>query len=731
MFNFEKKFKKIFYYQVLLAVLSGILLFFSFPKFGSKIFVWFSLTPLILSVIFLPQNNIKKVFVLSFVTGIIAYCGVLYWIVPTFVVAGEHWIFGVISVLFLSIYCSIFIFIFCLFLYLYKQVFNKFSVFIIISLSSLWVLLEYLRSVLFSGFPWILLGYSQYDNLPIIQVAECFGVYGISFIIVFVNIFIAVKISDVIVNKTSIGLVMKNVVSIVVLYLLLYFYGINKIKVVEKQIQEKTGNSLSIVLLQGNIDQYKKWDEKYKFEIMQKYSSIVVESYYKIFNKNKNETKKVLFIWPESSVPGWLFEDKVLYDWITNLVKFTNINLCSYHLVGTVRMGKFYNYYYNSAVLLTYEKQILEVKKIYDKIHLVPFGEYVPLRNLLSKFIKTVNDLGEFTKGEKYTVFNLDEQTKFSVLICYESIFPELVAKFVSSGAKFLVNITNDAWFLNTSAPYQHFIFNIFRAVENRCFLFRAANTGISGVISPSGKVLLKTNLFEGGYFVYNTNFYHKNTFYTKFGVYLWSIYFIFFIVPFTKMIKIKNLFSRQDKKLSETEQEYEYVSEDKNISSEPSKTILYVCSGNVFRSVFAEGYTKHLLAKYGVEDVEVKSCGIIAQESFKIPKCMYKFFELYGIKEKDLSTHIPTKINEELLKTANIVLVMDKTHLEFIKENFAEYFSKTFLLKEYAGFFTNSEILDPINQPESVYIKTVEEIKLCIEIIIKNFVKNNKIVEQ
>ena len=728
MLKFEKglKFFKIFIlnnYQTFLAILSGILLFLSFPKFGNKIFAWFSLTPLILSILFFPQINVKKVLFLSFVSGIIAYCGILYWIIPTFVVAGEHWIFGVLSVLVLSIYCSIFIVLFCLSIYFYKQVFSKYNILIIFSLSSFWVLLEYLRSILFSGFPWMLLGYSQYENLPIIQIAEYLGVYGISFIIIFVNIFFAVKIFDFIVNKKSISLLIKNVCIIVAIYLLFYFYGINRIKVIEKYIQGKSEDNFSIVLLQGNIDQYKKWDENYKHEIMQRYTSLVMKSYYQIINENKNN--KVLFIWPESSVPGWLFEDKVLYDWILNLVKVTNINLCSYHIVGTVRMGKFYDCYYNSAVLLTCNKHKLEIKKIYDKIHLVPFGEYVPLRSILGKFIKTVNELGEFTSGKEFTVFEIDKNTKFSVLICYESIFPELVCKFVNSGAKFLVNITNDAWFLTTSAPYQHFIFNIFRSIENRCFLLRAANTGISGIISPTGKVLLKTNLFEEGYFIYHTNFYHKNTFYTKFGGYLWVIYFILFLIPFaTEIKKIKNFFVRINKESNKTEQKY--VLENIKKLSMPFKTILYVCSGNVFRSVFAEGYTKHLLAKYGVDNIEVKSCGIIAEEYFKIPKCMYKFFELYEIKEKDLSTHRPTKINKELLDTSDIILVMDRTQIEFIKENFAEYFSKTFLLKEYAGFFSNPEIYDPLGQPESVYLKTVEEIKLCIEIIIKNFVKYN-----
>ncbi len=153
---------------------------------------------------------------------------------------------------------------------------------------------------------------------------------------------------------------------------------------------------------------------------------------------------------------------------------------------------------------------------------------------------------------------------------------------------------------------------------------------------------------------------------------------------------------------------------------------ILFVCSGNVFRSVFAEGYMKHLLRKNNINNkINVYSCGIFAEEKFKLPDSIKKLFQLYDIKEKDLSKHIPTRINEKLLSDAYLILVMDKTHIEFIKQNFSNYFNKTFLLKEYVGFYLQPEIFDPIGQPENVYLSTAEEIKICIEILTKKLYKN------
>ncbi|MCX7957162.1 MAG: hypothetical protein N2643_04635 [Endomicrobia bacterium] len=156
--------------------------------------------------------------------------------------------------------------------------------------------------------------------------------------------------------------------------------------------------------------------------------------------------------------------------------------------------------------------------------------------------------------------------------------------------------------------------------------------------------------------------------------------------------------------------------------------SILYVCSGNVFRSVFAEGYTLHLLAKNSRRNINIGSCGIIADPSFVLPQSIKKIFSLYGIKEKQLTKHTPTKMNEYLLKTFDLILVMEKCHLDFIYNNFNDFFSKAFLLKEFAGFYSNPEIYDPIGQPESVYIKTAEEIKLCVEIIVKKYYNINDV---
>ncbi|MCS7227759.1 MAG: apolipoprotein N-acyltransferase, partial [Endomicrobia bacterium] len=339
------------------------------------------------------------------------------------------------------------------------------------------------------------------------------------------------------INKKVIIKPLLNLTIFFLIILVLILWGKNRIEKLNSRINQ-SNNIFNVVILQGNIDQYKKWSKQYVKEIMDTYTNLVYQGLESI----KISTTVVLYIWPESSVPGWLFEEEYLYNWISQLVKNTNKNFPCYHLIGTVRMGKKRMYeYHNSAVLMSMKNNQVVVEEIYDKIHLVPFGEYVPFRKFLGKFIKTVNELGEFTAGKNYTVFrmnltnspNLQNQVNFSVLICYESIFPELTSKFIHFGSKFIVNITNDAWFLKTSAPYQHFIFNIFRAIENRCYVFRSANTGISGIISPTGEILFQTKLFEKDIIVCQVKIFYNKTFYTKFHKFLWLLYLTIFIFSY------------------------------------------------------------------------------------------------------------------------------------------------------------------------------------------------------
>ncbi len=535
-------FKPTSFFKYIIAIVSGIFLFLSFPKFGNKSFSWFALTPLLYIVIAnslsnqrIEKNDIYEVVILSLITGLISWVGILYWIVPTFVVAKEHIIFGILALILLSLYCSLYLIGFNLITYVYLKKLKKITILTIFSIASLWVLTEYFRGWIFSGFPWMFLGYSQYDNLPLIQIAEYFGVYGVSFVVFFVNFAIAWYFYKLLIKKetvkfTTLFLFLISIATILIL-------GIKKIITINKQINF-TKPTLTVVLLQGNIDQYKKWDKEYINEIMVTYSKLVQQGV--LFIKEGNfKTSPYLFVWPESATPGWLFEDKNLYSWVANLIDFSNKQIGSevYHLIGTIRAEKNNPLiYYNSVALFSDndKNNMPTLEKIYDKIHLVPFGEYVPFRKILGKFIKTVNELGEFSPGKEFSVFNIPKtKINFSTLICYESIFPELTSRFINSGAEILINITNDAWFLKTSAPYQHFVANIFRAVENRCYVIRCANTGISAVISPTGKILQKTELFKTTTTISEIRKFHYKTFYSKFAKMLWVLYLFLFLLPF------------------------------------------------------------------------------------------------------------------------------------------------------------------------------------------------------
>jgi apolipoprotein N-acyltransferase len=173
----------------------------------------------------------------------------------------------------------------------------------------------------------------------------------------------------------------------------------------------------------------------------------------------------------------------------------------------------------NSAFLVT---QTGEIQGKYSKRHLVPFGEYVPLRRIFFFLDKLAVPVGDFIPGREVTVFR-GPYGRFGVSICYEVIFPDEVREEVASGAEFLVNITNDAWFGRTSAPYQHLAMAAFRAVENNVYMVRAANTGISAIIEPSGRIAESAGLYVDAAFVGRIRPGGGRTFYTRYGdVFAW-----------------------------------------------------------------------------------------------------------------------------------------------------------------------------------------------------------------
>jgi apolipoprotein N-acyltransferase len=288
--------------------------------------------------------------------------------------------------------------------------------------------------------------------------------------------------------------------------------------------QNRESGRLRISVVQGNIPQSIKWQDYAKEQILEQYLSLSRE----VLSDNPE-----LIIWPEAALPGVLDQDEHLKEKLEAFVGKCGVPL----LAGAVYSDK--GAYYNSAILISGNG---EITNRYDKLHLVPFGEYIPIKTIFG-FLETVVPIGDCVSGKEYTVFSLnrevagslsrttekqpqtDDRVDFSVLICFEDIFPQISRRFVKKGADFLVNITNDAWFGDTSSPYQHLQASVFRAVENRVYLVRAANTGISGFIAPHGKVypLIDSNsgkqTFASGSQTRNIILAPKqDTFYTKLG---------------------------------------------------------------------------------------------------------------------------------------------------------------------------------------------------------------------
>jgi apolipoprotein N-acyltransferase len=351
-----------------------------------------------------------------------------------------------------------------------------------------WVTLEFLRGHVLSGLPWMLLGYSQYRWLPIIQIADMTGVYGVSWLIVLVNLALADLVRwrwCAIARKPPPALVWKTPVMALLLLLAALIYGQNALSRMEHANDQPT---VAIGLVQPNIDQAHKWDQAYRRDTMERYARLTARA----------AVGTDLVVWPEAATP-FFFEEEPLYrSEVTALARRYRVAL----LFGSPALRRYPDgrpYLLNSAYLLSPDGQILGR---YDKRHLVPFGEYIPLHSSLLFFLdKLVEGIGDFEAGTDATVLTPpvragSPQLRLSTVICYEVIFPDLVREFVAQGATLMVTITNDAWFGHSAAPYQHFAMAVFRAVENRISVARAANTGISGLIDPAGHILKATPIF-------------------------------------------------------------------------------------------------------------------------------------------------------------------------------------------------------------------------------------------
>lgn len=483
--------------KLIASLISGFLLVFAFAPFGAGFVAWGAFVPFMYAA---DGVSRKKGFLLGFAAGGAFFLSTLYWVVHSmYYYGGVPMLTAVAVMLVLVLYMSLYWGLFGWFLAAAGKSDDLVRVFMA---PAAWVALEYARAHLLTGFPWVLLGYSQASYLPLIQIADTTGVWGISFVIMAVNtaLFLVVRrIRD----ETAPSPLRAAIVAGAIL-ITVAVYGFMKMSLVDRDAAAWT--PITAAVAQGSIDQSVKWDASMEDKTLEIYSELTLGA---------ADKGARLIVWPETAIPFYYEKDRVEKGIPGRTAKKGR----SFILTGSP--SYIYNAskggydFYNSAYLLSPEGEMLGR---YDKVHLVPFGEYVPLRTLLPFVSKLTAGIGDFAEGAGPVPVMLGKDG-LGILICYEAIFPEIARAAVKNGATLLVNITNDGWFGRTSAPYQHLEMTVLRAVENRSYLLRSANTGISAVIDPVGRVLGKTGLFERTVLISKVSFRQgQSSFYTMYG---------------------------------------------------------------------------------------------------------------------------------------------------------------------------------------------------------------------
>ena len=481
---------KIRWPHVFWVVFSGALTALSFPKFNLSFLCWISLIPFFFT---LYKKTPQQSFLLGFLGGTAFNAILIYWIpaVPAHygnLSIGISLLIYIVFVFYLALFWAFFSWCFA-------KIQNAFPKLIFFLAPFIWIGFEYILTHLLTGFPWGLLGYSQYKNLWFLQLASHTGIYGLSFILV---LFQSLFVYSMIHKKRApffVGLF---------LVVLLHFGGWAIMK--NNPSMEK---SFRASVIQGNVPSDIRWDQ---ISDMQKRNFF--HQYLTLTSKAINQDSR-LIVWPEFSVPLCFSCPYNIYPEFKNeLLRFAQESGATL-LIGTneTEQSRQLPRYYNTALCLHPDLTMSQ----YYKMHLVPFGEYIPYKKILFFIEKMTHAIGELSSGHEFVLHQFEEK-KFGTPICYEIIFPDLVRKFVKKGADFLVTITNDGWYGKSSAPFQHFAIAVVRAVENRRFLLRSATTGVSGIIDPYGRILSQTDLMTQAYLTETVAPMDTLTPYTRFG---------------------------------------------------------------------------------------------------------------------------------------------------------------------------------------------------------------------
>jgi apolipoprotein N-acyltransferase len=481
---------------------------------------WVALVPLLLAVRNVRPGAAAR---LGLLAGMVHYVSLLYWVV---IVLGRYghlplWV-SIPALLLLSLYMSSYLALFCAII---SRAWKQREILVVWLAPLLWVGLDFIRSFLFSGFPWQDLGYSQYKAVLLIQTADLTGHFGITFHIVLVNSVTALLFVLWSANRSAVHaaqpvltLRLRRAWFYAILPALCMVLGILGYNILRyRQVSQVIADSpkMKVAVVQGNIEQDQKWSPAMRLATIDIYARLSEQA---ITGENG---PPALLVWPETALP-FLINDNPYYRRLKKilLTKQKSCLLAGAPFYKEVEDRKLQQagevLSYNSAYLFT---PAGEIGGRYDKQHLVPFGEYVPLSDYLPLPGPLVENIGNFSSGKAGRPLSCQDAA-IGVLICFESIFPELARERTSSGANLLVNITNDAWFGRSSAPWQHLSMSVLRAVENRRSLARSANTGVSAVVDPLGRIVEASPVFQPFYVVADVPLLHLKTVFVYFGHY-------------------------------------------------------------------------------------------------------------------------------------------------------------------------------------------------------------------
>jgi apolipoprotein N-acyltransferase len=431
-------------------------------------------------------------FGLGLTCGAVYFAGTLYWISGVMVVYGglQPVVASLVNAALVA-YLALFPAAFAL---IVNRVVAAFGPRFVMTAPLVWVATELARTHLFTGFPWVLLGYSQVTVLPVAQLASVSGVYGVSALVALVSAGAAA-------TALQAWPVRRYLPAVATGCVVLAVAGWGGLRLARSELT-RGGPPIRVGLVQGNVDQAEKWDPARASRIFERYLEMTRQAV---------DASAEFVVWPESSTPFQFEEDSASAERIRALAVGARVPI----LLGSdqIERGSPVRYF-NSAFLVRADGG---TGGVYRKMHLVPFGEYVPLRQVFFFAAPLVEAVSDFSAGETPVLLPVGGH-RVSTAICYEIVYPGLVRQFVTGGSELLTTITNDAWFGRSSAPYQHFAQAAMRAVENGRYLVRAANTGISGVVDPYGRVVARTGIFESAVVVHEVRFLQSLTVYARAG---------------------------------------------------------------------------------------------------------------------------------------------------------------------------------------------------------------------